>query len=217
MINALFSIHKQYSDLIFNGDKILEFRNKKTKLSKDSKVYVYGTKSSGCGKVVGYFVVKDIIELQHNKVGTYNMLPFYVNNYGSEDEKNAVLSMMEVHFNSHDDSLALSYLFNDDIIELCKHTHEPVDSWQMWTSRSYKIREANQKKGEALINKCDNWLKKIGYYNEYDESNWKYAIEISEAILFSNPLDIKEFSLLNGKQLDKAPQSYCYVKELGKK
>ena len=66
------------------------------------------------------------------------------------------------------------------------------------------------KKRNNFCNKCDDWLRNIGYYNESDEAFWKYKIYIKEAVKIT-PTLITEFSLLNGNKLKKAPQSFCYT------
>ena len=59
---------------------------------------------------------------------------------------------------------------------------------------------------------CDEWLKKIGFYNEYDESTWKYQINIKNVVKFEKPIDVNKFQLRNGNYITNGPQNFYYIK-----
>ena len=54
------------------------------------------------------------------------------------------------------------------------------------------------KKRNNFCNKCDDWLRNIGYYNESDEAFWKYKIYIKEAVRVNYPPPKGSGLLLNG-------------------
>ena len=74
MATILISIHKQYSDALFNGTKKFEFRKSAPK-QKIDKILVY--ESKGCGKIVGELIIEDTLtaspkklwEITHNNAG----------------------------------------------------------------------------------------------------------------------------------------------------
>lgn len=218
-MNCIFSIKKEYSDLIFDGTKPFEFRNICPKLNENDKIYLYETKSSGCGKVVGYFTVDDIEEINHKKIkiGTYLYIDTYAKLFCDKETQSAINKIKQIHFDNYYDSYALDFLFMDDkIIEEMIKTHKPFqrDFWQMSREEIIAYNALRQKQTDFLTD-CDQWLNKIGFYNYYgDESTWKYQITIKDIIKFETPIDISAFKLRNGKSLTKAPQSFCYVKEI---
>ena len=58
---VLISIHKEYSDKIFNGIKRFEFRKKD--IGKNTKrIYVYESRSNINDKILGYFLTSENIE-----------------------------------------------------------------------------------------------------------------------------------------------------------
>ena len=61
---VLISVHKKYSDQIFEGTKKFEFR--KNKLGKNTKrIYVYESKSDIKDKLIGYFLTDENIKKCH--------------------------------------------------------------------------------------------------------------------------------------------------------
>lgn len=215
-MNALFPIRKQFSDLIFSGEKDIEFRNIRTKLQPGDTIYVYETKkNNGLGMVVGYFVCGEISEIPHHKIGTYAMLNHYIEKCGTEEEKNAVNTAMKIRLENHDDCYVLRYMFMEEYMEYLK-IHKNPDT--MFLHEYYKKNNlAFQEEGKAvnLLDKCDEWLTKIGFYNKEDSlSTWKYQIEILKPVMFEKPKEITEFYLLNGKKMKNAPQGFCYTKQI---
>jgi len=219
MISAVFPIHKKYSDLIFSGYKNFEFRHVRTKLEPGSRVYIYETKKErGLGKVVGYFVCGEIKQIPRHKIGTYTMLPFYVDKFGTDEEKETVRQIMRIDFDDHDNSLALIYLFCErELIDEMVETRKPIDTLRFWNYKDLNKRMKEKDKASNLQSECDKWLTKIGFYNaDYGgKSDWDYMIEIASCKKFDNPVAISEFHKTNGEKLEKAPQNFCYVLENG--
>ena len=88
-MNVLVPIYKKHTDLIFKGIKIFDFKqNIPKKLHKGDKIYFYECKrNAGRGMVVGEAVVNEMIQIPDVNTGTYVMLPYYADLFGSEEEK----------------------------------------------------------------------------------------------------------------------------------
>lgn len=214
-MNAIFSIKKNYSDLIFDGTKDFEFRNKLVKVENGDKVYIYETKEKGCGKVVGYFVVDEIKEIPKTKLGAYNFTLHYAKKHCDEETISEIEKTLKIKIPDYNISFILHYLFDDTMLKYIEEHNSPPD-FEWYLAREESKEEAlkekkSREKRDKLIQDIDNYLYQIGYYNDSGEAYWKYMIKIKSYHRFENPLDISLFRLLNGKILEKAPQSYCYT------
>lgn len=210
------SVHKPYTDRVFNGTKMMEFRKR---IGKDvhcgDTIYVYETKkNSGSGSVIGSVKIKSILLIPKIKVGTYFLLPYYVEQYGTEEEKETVKRAMRIKFDGYNSSLVLSYLFQADALSYIEKNNVPPSPWPLYGSSLKEYNEAKRKEGD-LCARCDEWGKKIGFYNQYDESDWKIAILLENPVLFKTPKKIEEFRGRNGNRLTRAPQSWCYLQTDG--
>jgi len=209
------SIRKSYTDLIFSRIKLLEFRNKIGKeVNPGDKIFVYETKrGTGSGSVIGSVTIDSIIQIPHHRVGTYFILPYYVEQFGTEEDRAAVHKAMQVDLLDCDNSLVLSYLFDDYVLDHMLEFRQPVDPWEalcesLYTGKAYLEIE---KKTKNLNNDCDAWAKLIGYYDEDDISYWKYAIKLKNPVKFDKGKNIAEFRGRDERYLQKAPQSWCYT------
>lgn len=78
----VFSIKKEYSNKIFEKEKLIEYRRQKIKIKKNEICLIYTT--SPVKAITGYFVVKDIIRMpvldlwkQTHKYGGINKTDFF--------------------------------------------------------------------------------------------------------------------------------------------
>lgn len=214
-MDILMPIHKPYTDRIFDGTKIMEFR---TRIGKDihcgDTIYVYETKNnSGSGSVIGSVKIKNIISIPKVKVGTYFLLPYYVKKFGTEEEKKTVKKAMGIELNGYCNSLVLNYLFQDAALSYMASTKSPPSPWPLYGSGLMDYNNAKRKEDD-LCGRCDKWGNEIGFYDEYDESNWKIAILLENPVLFKTPRKIEEFRGRNGNNLTRAPQSWCYLQRM---
>ena len=211
-MNILLPIHKKYSDLIFSGKKPFEFRNTRMKLSHGDRAYVYETKNGGCGMVVGHFTIDNMDSIPYHRVATYWGLPHYVERYGSDEDRVAVDRAMKIRVDGYDDCIVLDDIYDDDCLEYMEKHGEPMSGFLKWSDTdATKYRMENQQKRATLFSGCDEWLAEMGYYNQGDESTWKWYIAIIEPVKYDTPLSLDNFMLMNGKPIRKAPQSFCYV------
>lgn len=214
-MNAIFSLYKDFTNLILSGEKDLEFRNIMIKVNKGDKIYMYETKKNGGkGKVVGYFVVEEMVEIPKHKLGCYNFLLHYANKKNLDKEIiNQIKKALSINLEGYDNSLVINYLFDDEYLDFLIKNKRPM-TFDESLNRSLKDPSHYNKLSKQSDEYCkevDNWLSLIGFYNQYDESTWKYYIKISGYKRFDEPLDISSFKLINGEYLKVAPQSFCYT------
>lgn len=218
-MNAIFSIHKDYIGLIFDGTKNLEFRKSIGKdLKENDIIFLYETKRDlGTGLIVGEVKIKKIVPIRFHKTGTYVMLPYFVSKYGTEEEKGQVEKAMSVHLTNFDESIVLSYLFDDWTLDYMTKNDDVPDWFKIKHPLWPNVTEYNRihKKSADLCNRCDEWANKIGFYNKYSASYWKYIIELKEPIKYIRPLLINEFKNKDNMTIYKAPQSWCYTLNKG--
>ena len=163
--------------------------------------------------VIGYFVVKETREIPHNKIGTYIYMDLYAKMFCDEETQNQINKAKKINLNGYDNSLVLSCLFRDDCLNEMMETHLPPSNFIPMNSQQIKEFNDIKKKQDNFCSNCDTWLTKIGFYNEYDESLWKYEILIDDVVRFKTPIPITNFKLQNGNYLKRAPQSFCYIQE----
>ena len=215
-MNTIFSIRKPYTDYIFDGIKNLEFRKKVGKNMKaGDTVFLYETKKNhGLGKVVGSAEVKNIIEIPKVKIGTYFLLPYFIEKFGTEAEKAAAAKAMQIQLSNYDPTIVLDYFYDPIALDYMKKYDEVPEPWEHpYTERFSSAEEFNQSKlkADALYWKVDHWAEQIGFYDEMGESNWNYAIELQNIKKYQNPREIQEFKTMAGEALNGPPQSWCYV------
>lgn len=213
-MNCMFTMSKEYIDLIFNGKKPFDFKNVSPNLKEDDKVYLFDSLQK---KVRGYYTVKDISEINYKelKIGTYLFIDTFAKMFCDEKIQKSVNKAKQVEFENHYNSYVLEFLFMDDLIEEMIKTHKPpvIDVWKMNQDEMKEYNLIKQKQTDFL-SYCDNWLRQIGFYNYYgDESTWTYKIDIKKVVKFEQPIDVNKFQKMNGAYLKTAPKNFCYIKE----
>ncbi len=205
----LMSLHKKWAHMILDGKKPFEFRKK---IGKDWKagdtVYIYETsKNGGSQKIVGKFVVKDVKAIQKCRLGCYSFLEYYCEHIIKDMEAlAAVRTAYEKDVPGYNNSVKLTYLYLPEVLDsLINHKDLPY---------SYYDEEYQEKKekGNALVEACDAWLSEIGFYDDYDESNYKYYIEVETPERFKEPLNLSDFKSREDKEITRPPQSWMYCK-----
>lgn len=203
----LLSLHRKWAQMILNGEKPFEFRTRKGKDWKaEDTVYIYETgKNGGSQKVVGKFIIKDIKAIQKCRLGCYSFLEYYCEHVIKDTEAlKAVRKAYEKDIPGYNNSVKLTYLYLPEVLDCLSRQEEPA-------YHSYDKEYQDKKdKAEALINACDSWLSEIGFYNDYDESNYKYYIEIEAPERFKEPQNLSNFKSRENKEIARAPQSWMY-------
>lgn len=217
-MDILLSIRNPYTDLIFDGTKMLEFRNV---IGKDvnigDKIYIYETKSgNGSGSVIGNVEIEDIIKIPRYKIGTYFLLPYFVDKFGTKEEKETVKKATSFKLSKYDMSVVLGYLFDDEALDYMIRNDSVPDIFLNSKLKRYSKENTvsyleNRQKANDLVERCDEWATRIGFYNDFDESNWKYAIKLKNPEKYKDKVEISKFLDKNKKYIKRAPQSWCYT------
>ena len=215
-MDILMSLHKKWADKIFDGSKTLEFRKK---IGKDFKVgdivYIYETgKNGGKKQVVGDFTIKSIVRIdQSSGCGTYDLLPYYCENIIRDFEAlEAVKKAYAIELPNYKDSIKLSYIYNINFLESLRDT----DNFPFLLNLSREEQRAyydGQEKTKKLIDSCEDWLRDIGYYNEFEETYYNYYLEIENVHKYDMSLNLNAFLNKEKEPIITAPQSWCYCKK----
>ena len=219
-MNIIISLYKHWSDMILSGEKTLEFR---TRLPKDfhigEKIYFYETsRQNGRKMVVGEATVKDIISVC-NKDGKWPMVGCYpfTEYYFSEikkDEKmyNLYKSLKEElgNLKQYKYGYLMGYFQSPKEIQSLRENGSLIDTFKLSNKEAWEVIDANNK-SDKTAQEIDDWLTKIGFYNKYDETNYKYAYVLDNIIKYEKPKNISEFKNKNGESIKNPPQSYIYT------
>ena len=219
-MNIIISLYKHWSDMILSGEKTLEFR---TRLPKDfhigEKIYFYETsRQNGRKMVVGEATVKDIISVC-NKDGKWPMVGCYpfTEYYFSEikkDEKmyNLYKSLKEElgNLKQYKYGYLMGYFQSPKEIQSLRENGSLIDTFKLSNKEAWEVIDANNK-SDKTAQEIDDWLTKIGFYNKYEETNYKYAYVLDNIIKYEKPKNISEFKNKNGEIIKNPPQSYIYT------
>lgn len=219
-MNIIISLYKHWSDMILSGEKTLEFR---TRLPKDfhigEKIYFYETsRQNGRKMVVGEATVKDIISVC-NKDGKWPMVGCYpfTEYYFSEikkDEKmyNLYKSLKEElgNLKQYKYGYLMGYFQSPKEIQSLRENGSLIDTFKLSNKEAWEVIDANNK-SDKTAQEIDDWLTKIGFYNKYEETNYKYAYVLDNIIRYEKPKNISEFKNKNGESIKNPPQSYIYT------
>ena len=219
-MNIIISLYKHWSDMILSGEKTLEFR---TRLPKDfhigEKIYFYETsRQNGRKMVVGEATVKDIISVC-NKDGKWPMVGCYpfTEYYFSEikkDEKmyNLYKSLKEElgNLKQYKYGYLMGYFQSPKEIQSLRENGSLIDTFKLSNKEAWEVIDANNK-SDKTAQEIDDWLTKIGFYNKYEETNYKYAYVLDNIIKYEKPKNISEFKNKNGESIKNPPQSYIYT------
>ena len=219
-MNIIISLYKHWSDMILSGEKTLEFR---TRLPKDfhigEKIYFYETsRQNGRKMVVGEATVKDIISVC-NKDGKWPMdgcYPFteYYFSEIKKDEKmyNLYKSLKEElgNLKQYKYGYLMGYFQSPKEIQSLRENGSLIDTFKLSNKEAWEVIDANNK-SDKTAQEIDDWLTKIGFYNKYDETNYKYAYVLDNIIKYEKPKNISEFKNKNGESIKNPPQSYIYT------
>ena len=206
--------------MILSGEKTLEFR---TRLPKDfhigEKIYFYETsRQNGRKMVVGEATVKDIISVC-NKDGKWPMVGCYpfTEYYFSEikkDEKmyNLYKSLKEElgNLKQYKYGYLMGYFQSPKEIQSLRENGSLIDTFKLSNKEAWEVIDANNK-SDKTAQEIDDWLTKIGFYNKYEETNYKYAYVLDNIIKYEKPKNISEFKNKNGESIKNPPQSYIYT------
>lgn len=217
MMNILLPIRQPFTSQIFSGIKPVEFRNRIPRnLHPGDKVYIYESKyKGGSGKVLGYATVKTIHEIdQKIKYGSYILSEFYLSLFGTDEEKAAFEKVKSLQIEGIKKGFAIQYIMEPQRLEFLSIYRRQFSDREAFNYCSLKENLDNMDNSKEYCNKVDTWGEEIGFYDESGRSQWKYAIELENPVKFNIRKDLTKFRKLDKTVITKAPQSFCYIKDI---
>jgi predicted transcriptional regulator len=194
--------------------KKYEFRTKLPKrLDTGNKIYVYEPKKNkGSGKIVGEFQVGRIFSCNY-AFGAFPFIVDFCRNVLKNDEyADKFERAVKINMPNYKQGYIMKYALDDvsiDYIEQHNGEHPPLVLYISDPKRCAAIEES-----ERVWKLCDEYLRLCGFYNDWGESCYNYAIEILNPVLYDTPKELTEFQKEDGSIVEKAPQSFVYVKEV---
>lgn len=220
-IGIIYPIYKVFNGLIFDNfvlrldknklittRKTFEFRTRLPKeLETGTKIYIYEpAKKGGCRKVVGEFQVGKILNCDYH-IGSYPFMPYFCRNVlKNEEYAEKFETALHAEMPDFKAGTAINFALDENSMKIIEKTGRYPDFIEQNQNKVKKTRE--------IIEQCDQWLSKLGFYNEYSESNYKYALETVNPIRYETPKELSEFTKLDGTPVLKAPQGFVYVKTI---
>ena len=224
-MNIILPVHKKWCDKILSGEKPFDFRTKIPKeLNIGDKIYLNKKKKNGgSGKIVGNCKVEEFIRLTDKNgkypcFGAYFFIDYYfekiVKDKNIAEKFKSVKKEFDGKFEQYKFGFIINYALCDKELEHIRKTGRPIDTFRQFPFANDKtlqqILEENEKTNKCIV-ACDEWLSKIGFYDEYDESKWNYAIKICDVEKYDEPYKITELTDKNHYYFKKAPQSFAYT------
>ena len=225
-MDIMMSIHKEWVDKILSGKKPFEFRKKLPKnFSAGDKIYIYETsKQNGLQKVIGECKVKHILNFANDKgklpcFGCYPFIEYFMEHIKGDKETADRFKSVKEEFYGKFERYKYGFIINFALCDLeLEHIRQhgcPIDTWELYPYAENEelktVLEQNEKANKLLM-ECDAWLSEIGFYDDTDESFWRYAIELTDIVKYDKPMEIQNFIGKNNKPIRKPPQSWYYVK-----
>lgn len=225
-MNIIISIYNHWAQMILNGEKTIEFR---TRLPNDFKqgdtIYIYETaKHGGAHAIVGEckvdYIISVLREGDKNKwpiLGAYPFIDYYLEKIKGDKATADYYRSLKTEFDTYENyryGFILNYAFCDEELESLRTTGSLLDITKNMDFELIKTMDEKMKASSALVEECDRWLSKIGYYNDFDETNYKYGIVLKDVIKYDKPIPITDFLDKNGNNIKTVPQSWMYT--LGK-
>ena len=207
-MNIIYHIYKCFADQIFDGKKPFEFRKKlPSDLTIGDKVYIYEpVKKGGSKKIVGEFTVGEIFNCDYYLGCIPFMVYFCRNVLKNEEYAKKFERAFAIDLPEYKNGVAMNFALDEEAVEYMEK-YQKYPKLNVYSDKQHKIRWENQ----MTMEKCDRWLKEIGFYNEYDESTYNRAIVIKNPIRYSEPKELSEFIKKDGTPVTKAPQGFVYV------
>lgn len=212
-MSILMSMYNIWCNKILDGSKTVEFRNNIGKnFNIGETIYLYESgKNNGQKKIVGEVKIKDIKPIPKSKVGTYGMIEYYANNIITDKNlRDTIMYAYNYDLPNYDKSYRLDWMFLPWVLDELKAKNKLPDLFEMSQAERNDFFK-KQKMARQIQEECDDWLRSIGYYNEYDETFYKNYIVLENPIKYSTPLELSDFKNLAGKDIKRAPQSWCYA------
>jgi predicted transcriptional regulator len=209
--------------MILNGEKTIEFRTRLPKnMHSGTTIYIYETANKGGSKkVVGECKVDYIIPvLNENKkwpiYGAYPFIDYFFENIKGDKEKAEHYKKLKEEFDKYDKyryGFILGYAFSEYELESLRKEGTFVDTWKIFDTKLVRKIIDDNDYSNKQIEECDNWLRKIGFYNDFEESYYEYGIVLKDVVKYNVPKELSEFIGTNNEKITRPPQSWMYARK----
>ena len=206
--------------MILRGEKTLEFRTRHPKdFHIGEKIYFYETsRQNGRKMVVGEATVKDIISVCNTDgkwpmVGCYPFTEYYFSEIKKDEQLYTLYKSLKEELGNlkqYKYGYLMGYFQSPKEIQSLRENGSLIDTFKLSNKEAWEVIDANNK-SDKTAQEIDNWLTRIGFYNKYDETNYKYAYVLDNIIRYKKPKNISEFKNKNGENIKNPPQSYIYT------
>jgi predicted transcriptional regulator len=209
--------------MILSGKKTIEFRSMLPKDFKSGdKIYLYETsKNGGSKKIVGECEVDYIINVLSKDgkwptFGCYPFLEYYFQNIKNDsyvaNQYGKIKSEFENKVTKYKHGYVVKYAFSEENLDSLRKHGEVIDLWNIANFTVVQKYLKDIEKSEEYLKECDEWLTKIGFYDETLESTYKYGIVLKNIMKYDKPKEISDFIDRNDNNIKKAPQSWMYTR-----
>ncbi len=220
-MNIILPMYKHWSDMILSGEKTLEFRTKvPTKLQVGDKIFTYESgKYGGSKEIVGECTYEGKIDVLSPEgkwpmLGAYPFIDYffeYVKHDAATAQHYRQLKEEFDKYKNYKYGFILGYAMCPEELESLRTTGQLIDTWKIHDMNYVKLILDGNAKSDQHTKMCDDWLTRIGFYNEMCESYYKYAFILSNPIRYATPKPLSDFTDIHNNPIAKAPQSFMYT------
>lgn len=206
--------------MILSNEKPIEFRTRLPKnLNIGDTIYLYESgRYGGSKKIVGECECEDIIPVcsktgEFPLCGAYPFAEYYFANIKKDYKMYNLYKSVKQEFRDLERyryGFIMDYVQSPLELQNLREKGNFIDTFSLPAEEAQKVLEENEK-GRDTVKEIDDWLKKIGFYNQFDESKYRYGIVLKDVARYEIPRNIYDLKDKNGNAIVKAPQSYMYT------
>ena len=183
-----------------------------TELKEGDKVYIYEPKKHrGCGKVIGHFTVGPVLNCNTPFGAVFAIEYFCREILHNEEYADKFKKAISTELPGYKKGYVLKYALDPKSMDHIKKYGTPPDIVDYLYD---KERTRNLDDSEDVWKLCDEWLSKIGFYDQFGSSPYNYAITVTDYVQYDTPVALSSFTRPNGQTVETAPQSFMYVQPL---
>lgn len=222
-MDIIISSYPHWTRMVLSGKKPLEFRKTLPKgIRPGDTIYLYETRGhNGAGAIVGKCKLQSVINVCRDDGkwpvnGSYPFIDYWCEHILKDKYKAEIYRKVKEEFlykfEHYKHGYIIDFAFCEEELDHIREHGRPINTWEVMDFELVqRILKANEM-SRYLQRQCDNWLSLIGFYNEGGESDYKYALVLTDIEHFSTPIQITKFKNKNGDAIQAAPQSWMYTR-----
>lgn len=215
LMDVMAACYKHWIDMILAGKKPFEFRVQPwVNAAIGSKLYLYETKRcGGAGMVMGEVTIEKIIPMEFKMSPHPYTFRYWLENIRKCPEAIAAMDKIGSFQMSHyKDGYVYNFMLCESFIDyILSHDELPPEFNTLEDRIKNPDHYAKMESARKLIFGYDDWMKEIGFWNDFGESSYKIAYQLKEPIRYEYPIPITAFLGANGQSLKRPPQSFQYI------